>query len=358
MIDPPLIGVQSPSFFSEKDNKVTSIESSLALASHSQLSTCDKLEKEEDINPHHFSEEKEELIHALKASEQGLKLLQQENKQLQLQTQQSIQDFSDYKLFSEEQLKQKQLQLHAAQQQLDLQKNEMDKRQEQICQLDTKVRDLSYEIKTLLHLHEVDPDPLLPSKLSKNNISLWDAEEELNQKLIGPNSTEEYQALTDCIGIIHSPIEAGRLLKKCIDIAQKLSGTNYYGSESSRYRDFPSSYFAIDQRRLYDSLKSETRALLVVYSQKEQKLLFANNTTNGLLGWSPEKFLFDFSSIMQEGMQDWKNALQKISAQHEIQIRVLAKTRQGTEIVLNCHLGLIPSGLFRNYVIALFYPTS
>ncbi len=98
--------------------------------------------------------QQEELIQSLEIKDQALRKQEDENKQLQIRIQQSVQDFADYKLFSEEQLKQKQLQLTSLQQTVEDQRSEMEKRQEQIHQLDTKVHDLSYEIKTLLYLHD------------------------------------------------------------------------------------------------------------------------------------------------------------------------------------------------------------
>ncbi len=96
--------------------------------------------------------------------------------------------------------------------------------------------------------------------------------------------------------------------------------------------------------------------ILIVYSPKEQKLLFVNSESKTLLGWSPEKFLSDFTFIMQEGIQDWKKALHALSTISETQIRLLAKTKQGQEVLLNCHLEVIQSGLFRHYIIGIFIP--
>ena len=86
-------------------------------------------------------EQQEQLAKALEMRGRELEAQEEENKQLELKAFQIAQDFADYKLFSEEQLKQKQLQLTALQQMIDDQRTEMEKRQDQIYQLDTKVHD-------------------------------------------------------------------------------------------------------------------------------------------------------------------------------------------------------------------------
>jgi hypothetical protein len=347
----------------DKEAKVTSIEPSLAFGSieHSQLADHPS-PKESSREFNLLQSQQEELRKAFEMKDQELQRQAEENKHLQMKAQQIAQDFADYKLFSEEQLKQKQLQLASLQQIVEDQRTEMEKRQEQIHQLDTKVHDLSYEIKTLLYLHEEETASPKSTTIIKEDIPQPSFSERKKEN-IGEIKTGVIESSIDQesnyqVSSIRTSADAALLLKKCIHIAQKLTGTNYYGNESSRYREFSSSYFAIDQRRLFDSLRSETSALLLVYSPKENKLLFVNQSSKTLLGWSPEKFLADFPAIMQEGMQDWKKALHHLSTAPESQARLLAKTKQGQEILLNSHLGIIPSGLFRNYIIGVLYPTT
>lgn len=282
-----------------------------------------------------------------------LEQLTEDNNQLELKALQIAQDFADYKLFSEEQLKQKQLQLSSFQQMIEDQRNEMEKRQDQIYQLDTKIHDLSYEIKTLLYLNEEEQIPY------KHTSKFKEMEAPIFSKIHSQDILEQPAPQEIHHGIenpVKTPLEASALLKKCISMAQKLTGANYHGNESSPYREYSSSFFAIDQRRLYENLRGEPGAIILVYSQIENKLLFVNNETKKVLGWNPEKFLVDFQSIVQEGMQDWRKALSLLAGASESQARLLTKTKQGQEIVLNCHLGVIPTGLFRNHVIGILYP--
>lgn len=362
-----LLSQQSSLSASEKEAKVTLLDPSLTFhpvtTEESTETPISFKESSKELNLlqtalQSSQKQQEELAKALESKGQELHKQEEESRQLQTKAQQIAQDFADYKLFSEEQLKQKQLQLVSLQQVIEDQRAEMEKRQEQIHQLDTKVHDLSYEIKTLLYLHEEEVVPAKVTKAKEEKIpSSFEGQVEKQTQLnaaiieapLSPdNHMQEHQ--------IRNPHEAAQLLKKCIQIAQKLTGANYYSNESSRYRQFSSSYFAIDQRRLFDSLRNETGALLIVYTQKDHKLLFVNSESKILLGWSPEKFLTDFSSIMQGGLQDWKKALQSLSNTSESQVRLLAKTKQGQEMLLNCHLGVVPSGLFRNYVVGVLYP--
>jgi hypothetical protein len=351
----------------EKEAKVTSLDPALIFNSHHELQ--EQMGSKENLKEVNIlqttlktnQDQLEQLAKVLESKSQEFQKLEEENQQSQLKAQQTAQDFADYKLFSEEQLKQKQLQLATLQQIIEDQRLEMEKRQEQISQLDTKVHDLSYEIKTLLYLHEEENTPSKTSGIK----------EEISHVFRSGNIIESHEIAVEIpespINSDHNiletpvrtPMEAANLLKKCVNIAQKLTGANYYHTESSRYREFSSSYNAIDQRRLFDNLRSETGALIIVYSQKEHKLLFVNNESKTLLGWSPEKFVADFasSSIMQGGMNDWKKALSFLATGSDSQARLLLKTKQGQEVLLNCHLGVISTGLFRNYIIGILYPT-
>jgi hypothetical protein len=321
---PTLLSSISPtSSLFEKETKVTSL---LPLPTETyeteEQKNFDSSQDKED-----FKEKYESLLEMLEIKKQELEELELLNQQLNTKAQQISQDFSDYKLFSEEQLKQKQIQFSSLQQTIEDQRGEMEKRQEHIHQLDTKVHDLSYEIKTLLYLHKEE----IPKQNKSYAIELKQEEE--------GNSLPQ---------TIQNTGEAVSLLRKYVAMAEKLVSTHYYTNEVSRYRDFSAPYYTIDQRRLFDHLRNEKSALIIIYSQKDNKLLFANTTAKILLGWNSEKFISDFFSIIQEGVQEWKKGLFQLTIHSETQIRMLAKTKQGQELLLDCHLGIVPSGLFRN----------
>ena len=351
----------------EKENKVMSLEPSLIFNQLPEKEPTEQIvykENDKELNLLQTAlnanqEQLEELAKLIDLKNQELQQKDEEKKDLEAKALQISQDFADYKLFSEEQLKQKQLQLSASQQTMEDLRTEMEKREKQISQLDTKIHDLSYEIKTLLYLHEEEAAPIKSSLATKDkeisraiSNGTWIESHEIVSTLSEPKISLE----SPVGSTIQNSFDAVNLLKKCINMAQKLTGANYHSNESSRYREFTSSYYTIDQRRLFDNLRSETGALILVYSQKDLKLLFVNNDSKSMLGWSPEKFIADFPSILQEGMNDWKKAISLLPNGSDTQVRLLAKTKQGQEVLLNCHLGAISTGLFRNHVIGVLYP--
>jgi len=356
----PLARIRQLAFYpsGQSENKVTSLESLLNFSPLHDESIRETVHEIQQLKTHlkEAQEQKNQLMEVLEHKKSEQQRLEEESKQAQTKVQQVAQDFSDYKLFSEEQLKQKQLQLASLQQMIEDQRTEMEKRQEQIFQLDTKVHDLSYEIKTLLYLHEEETAPVTSKATQLFKEDSFRAPSVVQPQETIVNQKVDEEAIVSTETPIHTATEAVNLLKKCINIAQKLTGANYYGNEVSRYRDFSSSHYAIDQRRLFDSLRSETSGMIVVYSQKENRLLFVNNQVKVLLGWNPDKFIADFSSILQEGLTDWKKALSTVAQATDSQVHLLAKTRNGQEMLLNCHLGIIPTGLFRHYIIGVLYP--
>lgn len=261
--------------------------------------------------------------------------LLEDNKLLTAKTAQTTQEYNDYKIFSEEQLKQKSLQNQALQIRIDDQQEEQKKLHEQIEQLNCKVNDLTYEIRTLISLND-EAAPI------KHPNSIKSSEEHRSQ-----GETNKHQALTRS--------DASLLLKRCINTAQKITGSIYHGSESSRYRNYTPTLSTIDLRRLYDSLRLENEALIIVYSPKEQKFLFANQQSKSLLGWSPDKLIQGFPSLIQDGLEEWENAVRTLSSQPESKLRLLIKTKMGDDLYIECHLSLIPMGLFKHYIIGVMY---
>lgn len=277
---------------------------------------------------------------------------QEEVERFQKQAQKSIQDLAEYKFFSEEQLNQKSLLIQSLQQRLSELQHDLDTRNDKISQFESKIRDLSYEIKTLLQLNECEiKDAEKSKKISPiDNSRGFVVKEPIHQY----SSEEENSPIVEMK--VHDADEAMLLLKRCIDIAQKLAGANYYGSDAGRSREASPQSYAIDLRRLFDSLRSENASMVLVYSPKEDKLLFVNNQSRTVLGWSSEKFIQDFQSIIQKGTVEWKNALVQVSSHYETQTKVLMKTKTGHEIPVQCLLGMIPMGLFKGYIIGILYP--
>lgn len=215
-----------------------------------------------------------------------------------------------------------------------------DRKQQRINQLESKVRDLSYEIKTLLHLTEI-PESSVQEESSSKRPELSDTPRmETRPKIEKKMQPGE---------------NATALLKRCIDIAQKMTGASHYSSNNSRFRGIPVDNFALDMRCLFDSLHSENGATVLFYSVKENKLLFANEQTRKLTGWTPDKFVQNFENIIQEGKEEWSNALKQLSVQSESKVRLILKSRSGEDILVHGLLGAVPTGIFRHHVLAILF---
>lgn len=222
-----------------------------------------------------------------------------------------------------------------------------------IADLEGKVHDLNYEIKTLLHLSSVEQaieqTPLSPhyeqieeSAHQSEQVSSLLSDEN-NESTVEP-SPKEFK-------------DPGEQLKRCLNIAQKMTGASYYQNMEGRQRDLSLDHFALDLRHLFDSLRSEHGNPILFYSKKENRVLFANNETKSLVGWSPEKIVQNFEDLIQEGLEEWQANLTYVSHKGGVEIPLTIKSKTGTNVKVNAVLGSIPSGLFKHDVIAILKNT-
>jgi len=257
-----------------------------------------------------------------------------DHEQLELKFEQMQNEHETLLKHSQEQLKKKDLMLAEYAQTVNDLRGTMEKKQDQIEKLQDSVHDLSYDLDTLLKLSEfesiedvqqdeVDKEPKVPVK----------------EVAIEPRSFGRE--------------EAAVLLKKCINIAQKLTTSQF--STSSRFRDLPIASTALDQRRLFESFRSETSSIIVMYSMKDSGLYFANDMTKQVLGWNPDKFVQEFFHLVQGGEEEWKEALQRLSQQSETDCHLVVRDRSDELIELDCCLGMIPTGAFKNYAVGILF---
>ena len=236
------------------------------------------------------------------------------------------------------------------------QRDVIEKKSQQIEELDARVKDLNYELKTVLNCANsevAETDPKEPVKsttesrpTTRNKVKAEKAEApdpHLDLGLAAPNQTRS---------------EAQSQLKRCVDIAQKLTGARHLAGDSSRFRDLSSDGYALDLRRLCDSLRSEQSSMILLYSQREQRLLFTNNQVRGMLGWSPEKFVQNFNSLIIRGQRDLQNTLKKTGSKGQGEVSVVMRSRAGEERCLHCLLEVIPTGLFKGHILGVLYPVS
>ncbi|MDF2549357.1 MAG: conserved putative rane protein [Chlamydiales bacterium] len=225
----------------------------------------------------------------------------------------------------------------------------LEKKQQLIAKLENKVRDLNYEVKTLLQIGDIqeegkgtqEPSPLsllLPEKEGQ--------EQTLSPETLSPSFDKK--AL--------SPYDASLQLEKCISTAKRLSGANHLGGKRARFLDLAIDSNVIDLRRLFDSFRNENSMAIIVYAPKDERVLFANHIVKDLLGWSTERFSKDFFQLIQEGSDDFRRAIKKLEPNEETLVHISLKGRDGDTYRVRCHLGLVPSGVFVNHVIGVFLP--
>lgn len=245
-----------------------------------------------------------------------------------------------------QELEQQQNYIRELQEALADQKNLSEKKQQQMLQLETKVGDLTYEIKTLLQFAEAHSGSLLSHEAPEEKLEILSSQ---------PKPSEPYK---DEFIFSENPTqtshEASQELKHCLDIAQKIKGSQRFGSQIYSFLDSPADSFSIDLRRLCDRLRSETHSVVLLYSPKDNHLLFASNQIKTLTGWSPEKFIQNFNEILLEE-SEWKQGVNSLAMRSEAQIQIRLRTKSGPSLVANANLGMIPTGIFRNHTIAVLY---
>lgn len=270
------------------------------------------------------------------------------NEQLEKKIEALTVDYEQFQNTSREYQEQNRILLHEHQQTIHEQRENLEKKQQQITLLEGQVRDLHYEIKTLMEVEERQsivrfPTDRFPSDRLRQREFEFVIPTEEDEDLAPPPQ-------------VHCAEEASQQLKRCLDIAQKITGGQYMNQKPSRLKDLPVENTALEMRRLFDNLRSENQATILLYSPKENKLLFVNNPIKSILGWSPDKFVQQFSSLVIEGAEAWKQSINQLSFKNESYANLLIASKAGHHVSVNCHLGLIPTGSFRHYVLAVLYP--
>lgn len=258
----------------------------------------------------------------------------------------SLAESEEYKKNASNQLEQQQGHIRKLQETIANQKNLIEKKQQQIGVLETKVNDLRYEIKTLLQLAEAHSGSFISETSENYQTSLLpNANVDMSTEGIYGGHLEKQ---------IHTSEEASLQLKRCLDIAQKITGSHRFNSHLNSFMDAPTDSYTLDLRRLCDSLRSENVSPILLYSPKENQLLFANNKIKILTGWSPDKFVQNFNEILLDEKK-WKLGVSSLAMRSEAFVELPLKTKTGQESILNGQLGMIPTGIFRNYMIAVLY---
>lgn len=325
--EPEEIQEVNNSFYEAMENEITTLN---------ELLSENKLALEEQLVLYaNQSEDLKYFKEKLKKQEDDYFLLQEE--------------FKKYQLLSENQIEEeKKLHMDALETISELRANTHHK-QQQIEILENKIHDLSFEIKTILQI--TDLTSIISSKEIEPGNMTHDTAHAYQVPL---DDNEEMDDFT--LSHVTSSDDAKKQLKRCIDIAQKITGAQHLSSNKSRFGDFSFDNYALNLRRLYDSLRSENSCTIFVFSPKENKLIFINNQVKELLGWNPEKFVLDFEDIVQDGILEWKHSLSQLSIVNYNQSRLVMKAKSGKDLLLHCQIGLIPTGVFKGNVIGVLYP--
>jgi hypothetical protein len=276
-----------------------------------------------------------------------LQQFSKEKEQLHSHLHKAISEADTYKQTCLQQQEQYKIYINDLQSQLVDQKQQAEKKQYQISHLETKVADLTYEIKTLLQIAErhLEPDTSFTS-----DKGMFSEDSDVSGPSSENQTVENHHEKT-----VGTSEGASLQLKRCLDIAQKITGSSRFNTQISSFLDSPADSFAIDLRRLCDTLRSENNSTVVLYSPKEDQPLFVNNHVRETTGWSPEKFIQNFNDIIQDSMNDWRQGLASLSLKPETSIQLSLKARSGSNILVRAHLAFIPTGIFRHYAIAVLY---
>ena len=251
---------------------------------------------------------------------------------------------NDYQKAREEsgrQLKHKESLINEYQRTISEQRMIIEKKQRYITQLEGKVRDLMYEIRSLLQLEEPSRETKLP--------------------LLDPSKQEMIDYYLPTSNQENTVYDLSLQLQRYIEKTENLTGANhlgYIGGKSPRFPDMSLDNYAIDRRRLFDSFRDEMTGIVFIYSQVEKKFLFVNHYLKTLLGWSPEKFMKDFPHLVLKGFPEWQNALVETLSMKETQTGLTIQSKSGEQSHFNCQMGLVSKGPFVDHVIGILAPSS
>lgn len=221
------------------------------------------------------------------------------------------------------------------------QRRVLEKKQDYIGKLENKVRDLMYEIRTLLQLEEAPSDP---------NIDVHTHDEK---------SVAEYYLPTNSTKQLNT-FDITMQLERILEQAEGFMGADhlgYRGGNGPRFADLSRNSYQIDLRRFFDTLKDENSILIFFFSLQEGRFLFVNNFVKTLLGHSPEKFMYKFTEIVDSGYQQWLEALGRLAEKSSERVRLMMHTREGKKLLLSCQMGMVSGGPFRGHVIGILAPS-
>lgn len=243
---------------------------------------------------------------------------------------QQVKELTQVSIDLQSQLEKKETILSEYRSTLQDQREVIEKKQKDIQLLQVRVNDLKYELENVLKLKAHDPQDTLPF-FQTTPLSLE------NPEVPSPSLSNSLQHKLD----------------RYVKMAMTLNSSYHLTKNQGRSPQVPLGSLIIDQRRLFDRLQNEENEALMVYSREEKRLIFINNQITSLLGWSPERFLTDFSFLIQKNYIDWREALEEVKVQEQKNLRLLMKAKSGKEVLTHCYLKEVPEGVFKGHIIGL-----
>ncbi len=200
------------------------------------------------------------------------------------------------------------------------QRNILEKKQHYIAKLEGKVRDLMYEIRSLLQLEKSPPVQSVA-------------------QIPPPESSA-------------TPFDLSLQMQRFIEKAENQMGMEHLGGTSPRFLD-PSDSYEVDRRRLIDSFRDETDGIVYILSITERRFIFVNQQVKVLLGWSPEKFMKEFPRLVVSGYEEWRGAIKSIGSTQGSQTQIAIQGKSGEKKEFACTMGRVSKGPFTNHVIGI-----
>lgn len=220
-------------------------------------------------------------------------------------------------------------------------------RQKQVIQLEKNAYDLKYEMKALIESMDRPTDRFVERSGDRSEDR---SESQVDFDLVSSFSAKPLNAFLHPVSTLSS---AESQLKLCVDIAQKFTGARHLTQTPFRSHDPSAQGYDLDLRRLTDTLLSVSGRPILLYHQKEGRLLFISPHIKQMLGSSPEKYVQDFSSLFPEGQEQWDEILRQLPLLGMLELSKNLVTNAGELVPIVFHLGWIPAGIFKAHVIGV-----
>jgi len=333
------IKVTSPVFAEEKITPLNSYESD------EQLVTLETALDESQ-------QQSQQLASELQTQNEHLRQVTEEGGLCRQRLETLKKEYEEYRHNIEHSMVQGNQELSQAKERLEQMARQVEEQSRLNSELESKNRDLSYEVKTLLELEDRESASSARASSAESFHPVMAAFADGGEDLHAASADELTAVSSE--RQVHSPYDAVLELQRCIDIAKDLKGAAHLSDGSSR---LGADAYAIDLRRLFDKFRHETSSPIVLYNPSEEKVLFASNQVTGILGWSPEKFASDFFSLLQEGSEQWREASKSLDGTNHQTVSLVIKTETAaTDALVHGYINSVPSGPFANHVIGVFLP--